>query len=570
MSGLVDSEVQSCRKWCWLDWACPAVFFFGLALLWRHLNKGPTQWDDSWYLTDSLHLFDALKKWGLGGWGRCYLFEVQSRFKAPLPCALPTPIYLLFGRNPHPAILINYFFLAVLFWSLYSIARRFWGRRVAVLAVWITGSLTETFLLTNWYLVELGLAALVLATIWSLIQSQDLTRTRWVLLLGVLLGLGMLQKILYPAYVLPILVFYLFRGVKKRREPGSPRAWTTYAALLVPAMIVAGPWYLANFRIAVNHAYFSAYSKEEGALYSTGVPLSFGAMTKYFFMIINEGIGAPYFCLAIVAVVVWVVLRCLGRKGRESSECDGRGRIVLLLWGLPFSIFLLGINKQVRFIEPMLPIFSIFLAVILAQIIGMAGRGGRVFAWGVVAVAIGFLLQLFFEPLGARTLAFGTAAGRANDDKQGVHFFDEGMAFTRMYEPNRWPLAATLREVIAISPAKWDGKHYFRLMTASDSLHFNVNNLELAAVQGRIPIDVYTTAYYDDPAKMWADIQGMDFFVVRDGGETGDVKYNKLRQAAIADVKGSPDFVATASDIQFPDGGVLWIYWNRGKGDASH
>jgi hypothetical protein len=57
---LSDSLLPSQRKSRWLDWAGPAAFFIGLALLWQRLNQGPSQWDDSWYLTDSLNLVDAL------------------------------------------------------------------------------------------------------------------------------------------------------------------------------------------------------------------------------------------------------------------------------------------------------------------------------------------------------------------------------------------------------------------------------------------------------------------------------------------------------------------------------
>jgi hypothetical protein len=547
-------ETQSIRKAGRFDWAAVAAAFIGLSLLWRHLNKGPTQWDDSWYLTDSLALVDALHKWGIGGWVRSYLFEVQERFRAPLMCALPTPIYLVLGRNFRVAILINYLFIIVLFGSVHAIARNFWGRRVALLAVFVTASMTEMFLLTNWYLVEYGLAAIVVAAIWCLIQSEDLTRMRWVIAFSVLCGLGMLQKIIFPVYVGPMLVWCL---VRRRKKPGWGKM---LAGLIIPGAVICGPWYGANLKIAINHAYFSAYSKQEADLYSTGDPYTWPAMRKYLFMVINEGIGAAYFCISIAAAAVWIVARLITRKG--GIQMGKKGAMMLGLWGLPFVVFFFGHNKQVRFIAPVLPVLAIGLAIGLGQIVDMMGKWG----WGVVAalllMAVGFLIQLFFQPLGARVLSFGVDGDHPFDDKAGLHFFDPGMDLTRMYEPRHWPLREMLESVIALSPGAGDAEHPYRIMTCNDSIHYNFNNLQLTALQAELPIAISTTAYYDDPAMLRTDIRTMDFVLMRNGAEAPDPKYNKLQGFALGEVKNDGMFGAVASHIDFPDGGTLVIYRN--------
>lgn len=53
----------------WGFWAL-AILFMGITLVWLRLNRTPPEWDDSWYLTHSLNMFDALVEGGLQGYAR--------------------------------------------------------------------------------------------------------------------------------------------------------------------------------------------------------------------------------------------------------------------------------------------------------------------------------------------------------------------------------------------------------------------------------------------------------------------------------------------------------------------
>src|SRR5207237_1336950 len=156
-------------------------FFMALAATWVRWNQGPTMWDDSWYLLDSLNLFDALMSRGLGGFFHVFFYEAQWRYKAPLICALPAPVYLVFGRNSHYALYLNVLFMPGLLIGVYAIAKRFFGTRAALLAVFITGSMPQMYGLATWFLVEYGLCVWVVLAIACLLQSDDLSRLRWVL-----------------------------------------------------------------------------------------------------------------------------------------------------------------------------------------------------------------------------------------------------------------------------------------------------------------------------------------------------------------------------------------------------
>ena len=77
------------------------ILFAAVTLAWLRLDRQPPNWDDAWYLNNSLVLFDALAHDGVAGW--LAKFMTVMGFEAPLITALPTPLYLVFGRRWHAA-----------------------------------------------------------------------------------------------------------------------------------------------------------------------------------------------------------------------------------------------------------------------------------------------------------------------------------------------------------------------------------------------------------------------------------------------------------------------------------
>ena len=83
------------------------LLFMFLTFLWIHLNAGPPHWDDAWYLSDSMRLFDSLTQHGIVGWLITFHTSIQQNYKAPLICALPTPFFLILGRNIKAGFAVN-------------------------------------------------------------------------------------------------------------------------------------------------------------------------------------------------------------------------------------------------------------------------------------------------------------------------------------------------------------------------------------------------------------------------------------------------------------------------------
>src|SRR5260370_38960822 len=146
------------------------------------LDRAPPNWDDAWYPSNSLTVYDALIRGGVVG----YLTKLNAvfGFKAPLIAELPAPLSLLIGRRWHAAYLVNIAAMLLLFAALYRIARRWWNPRAAVFAIAIAGTMPLLYGLARRYMVEDVLTALTTVAVSVLIESDRLKRDAHTLALG--------------------------------------------------------------------------------------------------------------------------------------------------------------------------------------------------------------------------------------------------------------------------------------------------------------------------------------------------------------------------------------------------
>src|SRR5258708_9432072 len=106
-----------------LAFAVLSLFFLGTMVLWLRLDRSPRGWDDSYYHTDSLALYDALAEGGIAGYARKFLTAMGT--KPPLIAVLPTPVYLIVGRKSGAAFAVNLGFLLVMFAALYWLGKKY-------------------------------------------------------------------------------------------------------------------------------------------------------------------------------------------------------------------------------------------------------------------------------------------------------------------------------------------------------------------------------------------------------------------------------------------------------------
>ncbi len=337
------------------------IFFAGITATWLFLERAPAKWDDAWYLTNSLEMLDALVEGGLPAYTAKYFTLLRT--KAPLITVLPTPIYLLVGRYPRAACIVNLVAMFLLFAALYAIARRFRGSRTVLIAVFVTGTMPLLYGLSRYFMVEYSLTAIVCLTIYLVIEAVE-NQGIWVFfLLGITCGLGALLKISFPLYVfLPVL--YLLVHVWRHSE----RARTSFAALLAPFLLLASPWYLVNYKEAIERAVFSA----SATAYGTGPPFSLAAINLYLLNVVNFAASGWW---VLLAGALFLFLLFTGKIRGWFLAWPKNDRVVLILWALPFFVFLFARNKELRFIAPIMPVLALLIASAIDYTLTLRGGG---------------------------------------------------------------------------------------------------------------------------------------------------------------------------------------------------
>jgi 4-amino-4-deoxy-L-arabinose transferase-like glycosyltransferase len=494
--------------------------FAASTLLWLRLDRAPPNWDDAWYLTNSLSVYDALTQGGILG----YLTKLNSvfGFKAPLIAALPAGFYLLLGRHWHAAYLVNIVAMWALFAALYRIAKRWWSARAAVFAIAIAGTMPLLYGLARWYMVEYVLAALVAVAACVLIESDGLKRERLVMLFGAICGLGLLLKVSFPLFILPLFVYIWLTSGRR----GRPLLLAT-----VPCLLLALPWYAGHFKATVANALDAAFGAP-AAIQGTGPIFSISTVTTYLSHVAANGVSW-YFCFLALVLGLCAMARRQYAKRTASP--------LLLAWLLPFAVFVFGGNKDVRYIAPVLPAAALVLAWLLDSNLPRNRKG----------MACGFVL-LAFPMLQMFAVSFG------------IPYSTTGGGYARRFSREGWPHDEILKLIAANSHLHFGEKPM--LLMGADRAGFNADNLELSVVALRMPFNVETTAHEKQLEILQQRLAQTAFFVYKEGGEPESPAFNPYIDDLVRSVSDNRQFQKMPYDRRLPDGGIARIYKNLTPG----
>jgi len=486
------------RKYAWALGALSSLFVASTAV-WLHLDRLPPTWDDGFYLTNSLTMFDSLVDGGLPGYARKFLSTWGG--KPPLIAVLPTPAYLIMGRHAQFAYGLNLCFMLVLFAGLFCLGSKYAGPRVGLIAVYVAGTMPMLFGLSRWFLVEYAMAALVAVAVLCLVKL----RIPW---FGIVCGLGWLLKASFPLYVAaPFLHWTLTAWPRK--------VWPRTCLALAPAVLLPLPWYAINYRRAFQTVI------EAGV---ASLPFYGSASaSSYFWRLVKEGPGLYYTALVILSIATVALSRkAPNRKGLATA----------VVWLAPFAFFVFGPFQEPRYTAPLLPGFALLLALLLDAACAAFGRWRNIAACALLAFPLIAMVQSSFGIFGA----WDASSSR----------------YTRKYSDRLWLQKEILRRL--------DGAG--TLLIASDTPHFNVNNFELAALELRWPLQVRTSAYEDNLDTLLHQLDSAAFFIYKDGGsERSSWFFNKHGDALISEVRNQ-EFIELPDPPRLPDGGVARIFRN--------
>lgn len=504
------------------------TFFCALATHWLLLDAAPPSWDEAAYLDASLKLHDALTERGIAGYVREFAFTPTS--KAPLIAVLPAPLYLIAGRDYSTARYLLVFCLAILLCAAFAIANRLWSTRVGLLTAAILGSMPLVYGLSHWFLVELPMAALVTTVIWLVLYSHHFERRWAVVVLGTLSGLGLLLKVLYPVYAaLPIAV-----AAWRAKRLGKWRP-SLLAEFLVPSAVVALPWYSLHWQRVLQHAADSSFG-DIAAQYGSADVFSLSAIGAYLGSLLHS---ISFYYAGASAVLVLLTL-ALPAPPDHNGRGSFRHRTVLMMgWLAPIMIFVLGKNKDIRFIAPFLPPVAILIAVGLDQTLN------RIRRHRALATAAFLIYPLF-------------AAGATS-----LGYMRSPLAYLRHPVTESWPHLEILRTIVSSDGGGGRDRKPLVIL-GTDRERLNHENLRLAATQGRYAVEFGTTAWKKDVGALLSQLPLASAFLHVTGHAhlEPSLSNSRYHEEVVSAVRSSPRFVPL-TPRQLPDGSTLHIYLNR-------
>jgi hypothetical protein len=276
-----------------------------------------------------------------------------------------------------------------------------------------------------------------------------------------------------------------------------------------------------NWRRTIENVLDAGYGAS-ALTQSTGGVFTLRAVTTYLDRVACEGVSVFWLATAMAAAGIvawrrdWITLR------RVAS---------VLAWLTPFAIFVFGVNKDIRYVAPLLPFAAVAIAIVLDQAI--AER-----VWLLAAVCV--------IPLGSfLAVSFGWP------------YRSSATSYARTFQTATWHH----REILeSIRPDSGESK---RLVIGTDRASFNADNFSLFAVQERLPLMVMTTAYENNPAGLLQLVKSADYFLYKEGGEPESAFYNRQAGHAIRHVRSTPETIEMPNSYRLPDGGMARIFRRR-------
>jgi hypothetical protein len=315
-------------------------------------------WDQAGYYWGNLRLFRALQGGGVKTFVTSFL-AFQDR--SPLFNAAAVPFMAIFGENETAGMIVIWGSFVVLLIMVYRIGALCADKPAGALAALLTSCMPVLYGLSRQFLVEIPLAAVAAALAYFGLRADGFQKRQPTAVFGVLLGLGLLLKVTFLVYGAGIVGGVIWQRLREHRA-GNP--WTKKGVvdllwMVVPALAIATPWYLSNFRAVIYFVTEYGY----GRIIKLHGQTSVG---HYYVFVINNGLSAYMFLSGVIALIVSLLFPFTKR----STGYRHADPVVVLAWFLvPLGIFSFATNPDIRHLAPVLPALGILISVWFSRIV---------------------------------------------------------------------------------------------------------------------------------------------------------------------------------------------------------
>ncbi|GAP94090.1 glycosyltransferase family 39 protein [Leptolyngbya sp. NIES-2104] len=551
--------------------------------IWFAVDQSVPAWDQAEYLTGAMNFWRAFQTpdWFSQDWWTS-VWMLSSKMP-PLVYLTTAPFIHLFGAGEDRSTLVNLLYSAILLGSVYGLAIRLFNLQVAVWSLVLCLLLPGLYVIRLDYLIDFPLVAIVTLTFFCLTlwatetntpltneQSETVEQPRttsitqslaivqtfsfpnirvyrswfYVAAFGISLGLSFLCK--QPALFF-LLTPIVWLGVVAIRK----KAWRRLIQLLIGIAIAGSiclPWYRTNWLIILTAGRRATI---DSAIAEGDPPLTSLYAWTYYFKALPALVSVPLFVVGLVGLLLywkrsviqeeweWIDGRWiktadyggLGRRGYRREIYDHWSQSVRWL-----LIFLVGayilcsanVNKDDRYITPLLPV----LAILLAQGLLLFPDRLRIFRWGAIVLStllmVANLLPVEFSPRFLQTAHARHAVLSGN-----------------------WHQTDVVNEIISAEP------YLQSTIGVLPSLpEFNQHNLNYAGTLRNF--QVYGRQVGADKKQIEPDSRSLSWYVTKTGNG-GAIRRPEAYNAVNQTITNSPDFQLQQS-WKLPDKTELNLY----------
>jgi hypothetical protein len=485
----------------------------GLAVVmsvWLSIDRRPPEWDHANHLERAV-----LCQRSLTEPPREALQEIiaESSFYPPIvTCAAGLLGFALPPLAAAHAVMWAALVLGAL--AIFGLGRRLLDPAAGLLAAFLFATAPfVVFSLTNFQL-DLPLAAIVALALYALARTEALSDWRWSLGLGAVIGLGMLTKPPFAAYLSGPLLWAAWQAA---RAPDRRARLARLLAALGVAALIALPWYgprLVGLPMQIVNRSFKQAAESGHA-----PALTSGALLFY-----------PRWIVPQLGLLATLLL--LGGVVALARHERARG----LVWAAlaPTLIFFLIQNKNLRYTLPLLPAAALAAAAAAAA---LGPRARRALSWACVVMGV----------LQVGSAAFATPSPTALAPVVPL------LAFSRPPDGRDWHHRDLVGAIVAAA-----GPGGARVSVVPNDNFFSISNFRYEVVRDRLPLRL-SRAW--DQAPM-----AVDFAIVKTGDQGPDAASSKPDRIMAALAGGDPWLAAAfpvIARVPLPDGSEGMVRMRR-------
>jgi len=216
-------------------------------LRWLSTNVVTMGWDRNDHLVRTLSYHNILTQITPAS-----LFKALtwSDYYPPLVHLVVVAAYKFFGVATDVAAMTNVLYLVLLLLGVYAIGRRLGGETTGLLAALLVSLFPMIFAFSRYLYLDFALTGWVAASVALLLYAERFRRRRLSWLFGLSVGLGLLTKWTFVAFVAAPALWIVWRGgvwrAILRALRTAPARWHRFAWALLAGAILAGAWLLPN------------------------------------------------------------------------------------------------------------------------------------------------------------------------------------------------------------------------------------------------------------------------------------------------------------------------------------